>query len=147
MKNMVSCGLFTTSGGYSFIELLVAVTILGFVIAALLGLFTNSFQAITSAGKETTAVYLGQDKLETLKAKGFLYVHQNYTEAGTNSLIEDNLPGFNGFTRTTEVRVLNPPGSDNGHLANGLLQLDVKVSFALNGAQQEKTLSSYLAER
>lgn len=147
MKNMAACGHFSASDGYSFIELLVAITILGFVIAPLLGLFTGSFQAIASAGRETTALYLGQEKLESLKAKGFDFVYQHYAVSENSPFLEEDLPHHDGIKRITEVKTLKPPGTEEGCISSGLLKLEITVSYMLRGREQELVLSSYLSER
>lgn len=136
---------FRCVNGYSFIELLVAVAILGLVTAPLLAMFTGSFSSIAGAGRKSAAINLCREKIEILKAGGYEEVYDSYLVSG-GFMIEDDIPGWPGYSRVTEVKDL-APGSD--YLPAGSKLLSVKVTVYWQGGTYEtsESLESRLAKR
>ncbi len=138
--------LLRIAGGYTFIELMVAITILGFLIAPLLGLFTGSFSSITAAGNKTAAVNLGREKMESLKAGGYEFVYDYYVSRETSPFTEENIPAWPRYRRTTEVAPLKldqeefPPGAE-------LVHIKITVYWTDRGAESVEVLESTLGRR
>jgi len=133
--------------GYTYIELLVAITILGLVAAPLLALFTGSFTSIAEAGIKSSAVNLCREKMETLKAWGYEETYAFYLAGpGSPSCIEEEIPGHPHFRRVTEVTLLDP---ENESLPPGAEVLCLKVSVYRTGWKREisASLESRLARR
>jgi len=132
--------------GYSFIELLVALAILGLVSAPVLALFTGSFSSIAEAGRRSSAVNLCREKMETVKAGGYEAVYSYYIAAGGSPHVEEEIPGQPLFRRTTVVKALDPtenglpPGSD-------LLSIKITVSWTAGERELSESLVSRLAGR
>jgi len=147
LNKLASYDLFSEKGGYSLIELLIAVTILGLVVAPFLGLFGGSFGTIAAAGKQTEAIHLCQQKVESLKAKGYAKVYEDYIAGGNSPQTENDLTGAKEFVRSTSVSVPGLPENDNNTYPRGLLQIEVIVSFKTQNKENEEKLTTYLSER
>lgn len=147
MIKLASYVLFSEKCGYSLIELLIAVTILGLVVAPFLGLFGGSYNAIFTAGRETEALHLCQQKVESLKTKGYEQVYDDYINSGNSLQTEQNLPGAKGFVRSTSVSTPAPPDNGNNTYPQGLLQIEVTTSFETPGREHAVKLATYLGER
>ena len=133
--------------GYTFIELLIAITILGFVITPFLALFTGCFSSITLAGRQSIAINLGREKMESVKALGYDAVYDDYITNVGLPHTEDNIPPNTGFRRITEVNpLLFETAGNPGHILN-LLQVKVTVYWILHNKEYSETVESYLACR
>ncbi len=133
--------------GYTFIELLVAITILGLMIPPVFGLFTNSFFAITSAGQQTAAVNLSLEKLESVKAAGYDDVKKRYISSDSPLLNEENVPGWPQFRRETRVTFASEVAGTDHMLPPELLQVQVTVYWTIRNKEHSETLTSYLSKR
>ena len=133
--------------GYTFIELLIAITILGFVIAPFLALFTGCFSSIVLAGRQSVAINLCREKMESVKAPGYDAVCDDYITNAGSPEAEDNLPPNTGFRRVTEVTPLIFETAGNPGLILNLLQIEVTVYWMLNDHEYSETVESYLACR
>jgi len=147
LNKLAFSGLLSKSSGYSLIELLVAVTILGLVVAPFLGLFGGSYQAIAASNRQTKAVYLAQQKIETLKSKGYEQAYEQYIVTGDSPQVEEKLPGEKGFVRTTSVSARGTPENGVSTYPCKLLKIEVNVSFAIRSKEEKVSLSTYLSER
>lgn len=133
--------------GYTYIELLVAITILGLVATPLLTLFTGSYTSIAEAGIKSSALNLCREKMETLKTRGYEETYAFYLAGpGNPSYIEEDIPGHPHFRRITEVSLLDP---DHESLPPGAEVLCLKVSVYRSGWKREisASLESRLARR
>lgn len=133
--------------GYTFIEILVAITILGIAVVPLLGFFSSSFAAISNSGSQTRALNLCRDQIEMLKAEGFLSVYSHFITGGNNPLVENDLDLHPGKQRITKVQALTIEAETGSAPAAELLQITVKVKWISAGREHEETLQAYLAER
>jgi prepilin-type N-terminal cleavage/methylation domain-containing protein len=136
-----------STSGYTFIELLIALALLGIVVAPLLNLFATGYSFISHAREETTALNLCRTRLEEMRAMGYTAVCVQYLDSSSLPVSEFNPLDLDGFIRETNVtlvKLLANPGSD---LAIELLQIDVTVTWQENNRNFEETLSTYLANR
>lgn len=132
--------------GYTFIELLIAVTILALITAPLLALFATGFTAIRSAGEQTAAVNIGRAAMESVKAKGYAAAFEYYVGAGRSPTHESLPQGSGNFRLVTEVKPLSPEtGPFLGSLE--LLYIRISVSRPGQGGERSVILESYLAPR
>lgn len=136
---------FKSSAGYTFIELLLAITILALLIAPLLALFATAFKAITLAGQQTTAVNLCRAGIESLKSRDYEAVYGDYRAGGP--VLEDGpVEEAPLFRRKIEVEpVTLPAGPASPELE--LLQLTVTVSWTARGSQQSFSAETYMSPR
>lgn len=134
------------SRGYTLVELLVAVSLLGLVVAPFLGLITTSFTFINEAGQKTAATNLALEKMEIIKAGGFEEAYNHYILEAMNPHLEDNMPRWENFTRKTEVSVTCPAGLG---LPGDIEVLKVLVTVSWKQGDREKNvlLASKLARR
>jgi prepilin-type N-terminal cleavage/methylation domain-containing protein len=135
------------SGGYTFIELLIAITILGFVITPFLGLFSFSFSSIARAGHQSAALNLCRDKLETLKAEGFDTLYTDFITSAGNPLLETDLPTMPGYRRVTEVTPIEINALPAMEEPIELLLITVTVYWTANNQEYSETVESYLGKR
>lgn len=135
------------SCGYTFIELLIALTILGFVITPSIGLFSFSFSSIVRAGHQSAAVNLCRDKLETLKAEGYDSIYSDFITAANNPLLETDLPTMPGYRRVTEVSAVEINALPALEEPVELLLIAVTVYWTKNNQEYSETVESYLGKR
>lgn len=136
---------FKSSAGYTFIELLIAITILALLIAPLLALFATGFNAINLAGQQTTAVNLCRAGIESLKSRDYEAVYDDYLAGGP--VLEDGpVEGSPHFRRKMEVEPVTlyaGPASPDLEL----LQLKVTVSWTARERERSFSAETYLAPR
>lgn len=133
--------------GYTFIELLLAVTILALITAPILGLLATGFSAVHLAGQQSAAVNFCRAAMESVKSLGYAAAYEIYLLEGRSPLIEAPLPGAPNFRRVTEVTVLP---TEAGPALQGLELLQVRISVYWMGKGAEERsirLESYLAPR
>jgi prepilin-type N-terminal cleavage/methylation domain-containing protein len=135
------------SGGYTFIELLIAITILGFVITPFLGLFSFSFSSIARAGHQSAAINLCRDKMETLKAQGYENVYAGFITTANNPLFEADLPTMPDYRRVTEVTAIEIDDHPALEEPIELLLIAVTVYWTTNNQEYSETVESYLGKR
>jgi len=133
--------------GYTFIELLIALVLLGIVVTPLLNLFVTGYSCIVNARLHTTALNLCRARLEETRAMGYGAVYDLYLVAAPAPVIEPDPFDLAGFTRVTTVSVLDLPAATNAALPAQLLQIDVTVSWQENNRELKETLSTYLGKR
>lgn len=136
-----------STDGYTFIELLLAITMLAFVVTPFIGLFTYSFSSIALAGRQSGAVNLCREKMESLKALGYDSVYDCYIIEGASPRYEDDLAQNPGFRRNTEVIPLSITTSGTPQRTLELLHLKIKVSWTVRDQEYSETVESYLARR
>lgn len=78
-------------GGFSLLEVLIAMVILTVGVLACVALFETGMKALQSGNKWTVAVELAQNKMESLLATNV-------------SLLSDGLDEFEGVTRSWSIR-------------------------------------------
>ncbi len=137
---------FFSNCGYTLIELLVAVAILGLVAAPIFTLFNSGFSSIAVAGRQSAAINLCREKMETVKAGDFDQLYDFYISNAGSPHVEDNIPGAPLFRRVTEVDVVNPA---NGSLPPGaeVLSVTVSVYWTSGSGEKSESLESRLARR
>lgn len=75
---------FLNTGGFTLIEIVVSLMILGIIAVAFLPVFSNSFAHIMSAGKRSKADYAAQKAIENrLAGSGATFDHINTSENTT----------------------------------------------------------------
>ncbi len=141
MKNV----LLPKSGGYTFIELLVAITILGIVIAPFLGLLTSGFSSIAAAGRKTTAINLAREEMETIKAVGYDFAYDYFITAGNSPFTENIIPLWPQYRRVTEVYPLE---LEEELLSDAeLLSIRITVYWTMHETVFSEALESTLCRR
>jgi prepilin-type N-terminal cleavage/methylation domain-containing protein len=135
------------TSGYTFIELLIALALLGIVVAPLLNLFATGYSFIGDARKETTALNLCRTRLEEMRAMGYTAVCVQYLDSSSLPVSEFNPLGLDGFTRRTNVTLVELATNNSSNPSVELLQIDVTVTWHENNRDYEETLSTYLAHR
>ncbi len=133
--------------GYTFIELLVAISILGFVIAPFLALFTNSFSSIALSGRETTAINLCREKMESVKAIGYTAVYKFYITDNHSPQHENDLLSAPGFRRVTEINTVIISTAGTPQHVIELLHIKTTAYWMVRDLEYSETLDSYLACR
>jgi len=134
------------SNGYTFIELLLAVTLLALITTPMLTLFVTALSAVHSAGQQTTAVNLCRAAMESVKAAGYDAAYETFIIEALSPIVESSLPGAANFRRVTEVISLTP---ESGPLLHSLEILHIRITVYWPGQGRERyvVLESYLAPR
>ncbi len=132
--------------GYTFIELLIAVAILGIVITPLFTLFSVSSLSIYNSGNHTLAANLCRDQIESLKASGYDSVLELCCNTGSAFLVENNLPDYPAFSRTTRIQTYTAAPLQGGESDLPepplLLLIEVIVSWSGRGALYSETVTT-----
>jgi len=90
-------------GGFTFVEVMLAVVILSIALISLLDLFHTSLISYRSAGEDTESLNLGQAVLEQLLAKDYTDPDLNTGVTGPKAY-----PGFSDYTYEIEITVYDP---------------------------------------
>jgi prepilin-type N-terminal cleavage/methylation domain-containing protein len=143
----MNMAFFRSNSGYTFIELLIALTILSFVVAPFLGLFGGSFSAISAAGRQSAAINLCREKIETTKADGYDAVNNHFITSANNPLIETEIPAMPGYRRVTSVCPIEIDYNGDQGIPLKLLHISVTVSWTLYNKNYSETVESYLGQR
>ncbi len=136
-----------STGGYTLIELLLALAVLGLVAAPCFALFTAGISAISSAGNRTEALYLCRNKVEELKSFGYDGIYSFYLENNNNPYLESNPDGYQDYSRVSSVvpvTIYTEPISGNEAI---VLQVDVTVKWEQHRSEKEHSLSCYILAR
>ena len=136
--------------GYTFVELLLAITILGMVITPLYSLLSGSRQMIAVAGNKTIAISLCREKLESLKAEGYANLYQHYQALGNEPLIEHDPVDTPQFQRETIIQPFNPAdiiSCEESQLPSAnLFEIEVTVSWPLPQPKYSEKLITLVGE-
>jgi prepilin-type N-terminal cleavage/methylation domain-containing protein len=131
--------------GYTFIELLVAITVLALVFVPLAALFTGGYMGMVRAGRRTAASNLCREKIEEIKANGYsYYLGQISTSAnGVIVEIEDTVGEKNLFKRETTLECVKMQNL----LDLEVITISVKVSWKELEIVRSVKMESYLSSR
>jgi prepilin-type N-terminal cleavage/methylation domain-containing protein len=136
----------TCCKGYTFIELLIAVAILGIVITPIFTLFSVSSLSISNSGNHTLAANLCRNQIESLKASGYDTVLELCDNAGSAYLVEENLPDYPAFSRTTVIQTYTADFLQNmeSDLKDSplLLLIKVTVNWPVRGSLHSETVTT-----
>jgi prepilin-type N-terminal cleavage/methylation domain-containing protein len=132
--------------GYTFIELLVAIAILGLVVTPLLTLFTTGYFLISNARQQTIALNLCRSKLEEVKSPGYYSTQDLQFNAFGSPIIEFDPEGFSGYRRETFFSAYALPTDSNDPPLLELVQVDVAVFWPVQSGEQSETLSYLLGK-
>jgi len=130
--------------GYTLVELLIAVTLLGMIAVPVLALFVGSSSWITGARNRSTALNLCRDRIEELRSACCGEVIPSYLPLDSFPLIEDEIPGYPDFRRQTAVSPLLLEWGTDPPLQPEVLLIEVTVSWELRGRENQEILTCYL---
>ncbi len=127
----------TGEEGFSLIEVIAVVAILGIVMAPVLSMYAGASFATLLAGKETTAVALAQERMEELKGTGYSALEMILGDKKELHL-EETLGPFKTDTLISSVGIDTIlPGEDGK-----LIRLEVTVSWG-DGYGRSLSLTSH----
>lgn len=137
-----------SSGGYTFIELLIAIAILGMIVSPFLMMFTGSYLSINSSGNQSIAINLCRQQVEKIKALGYDSALSNYSADKVNiNTLEENIDGFPGFKRLTIVKPYIFTCTNNPELDVELLLIEVSVTWKEGKSERQEILKTLLSNR
>ncbi len=137
-----------SNSGYTFIELLIALTILGLIVTPILMMFSGSLQAINSAGSHSAAINLCRQQMEYVKALGYQSALQLYAdESEIDNPRENNIDGFPGFKRVTSVKPFAVSCTNTSALEVELVLIEITVTWEERGVLKEERLQGLLSSR
>lgn len=125
--------------GFTLLEVVISVLILGIVLVPLMGLFFGSQQRYDRSTETTIAANLAQQKIEELVGAN-LDTYEENPESWTEF---EEYPGY-----FYQVDVTPPEtGSELDKDKLNLYLIDVRVQYQAGGKTQNVSLSTYLADR
>lgn len=113
-------------GGFTLIEVMIAVLLTAITVIGVLGLFRVETRASSTSRRETEAAVLAQDKLEELRTEAAPTA--NLTGSDTP---KDELSGLFPWTRTWSISVTTDPA---------VYSIDVTVTWDDNGTTRSVTV-------
>lgn len=140
--------------GYTFIELLIAITILGLMIPPLLALFSGSFRIINNAANLTIAANLCRERQEELQAIGYEALTEIVNANTMAQLFIDDgeverYPGFHRkvlLTPYPEITSGIPPHLLPDSEKLPLLMFEVTVSWTAHNREYSKTIAGLIGQ-
>lgn len=122
---------------FTFVEVIVALTIVSISLLALLRLHVISIRTVSTAQVKSQAVFLANEKIAETLAVG-------YPKQGSDSgSVEKNGLSLNWRTEVKEVRL---PELDEANVT-GLRKILVDVSWKQGAGRQNLQMSTYVADR
>lgn len=137
--------------GFTFTELLVAITILALVSIPVLSMLLNGYSYTVMAGRQTVAANLCRDKIEELKSEGFskydLLIRDKPDGRYRIPSAEDPLPeGYELYRRETVIeRRESIKGSSASALEADYLRVRVTVYWTERGGENSVEMETSLA--
>ncbi len=132
--------------GFTFTELLVAITILALALVPILALLVNGYTYTVMSGRQTIAANLCRDKIEDLKSEGFskYILLVRASPAGTYSISsdEDPLPEEYGLYRRETIMEEKSSGSG---IAASYLRVKVTVYWNEKGGERSVEMETNMA--
>ena len=130
------------NSGYTLVEIILAIAILGLVIVPIFGFMTNSSGIITHADKREMALLIAQQRMEFLKSLGYVELSDNrvtdpptYVEIGST---DDGYPNYNDSKY--DIKMIE---DKIGESTEGIIDISVRVTWD----DKETVLKSKLADR
>lgn len=119
--------LLKLSGGFTLVEVLIALAILGIIIPAAVGIFAAGNNYLSGGGSETIAVKIAQERLEEVKSLKFASVQsKGFTVEGGITECYGEIEDFPRYKRVTEVTgEENPFTGEEDHLQIARIKVTV----------------------
>lgn len=130
--------------GYTLVELLIAVTLLGIVTAPLITLFTTASSWTANARCRSAALNLCRERIEELRSAGCGEVTPFNPNGHTFPVTEDEIPGHPGFRRQTTILPQQLEWGIDPPIHPEVFLIEVTVSWELGGREHSETLFCYL---
>src|SRR6056297_2948172 len=130
------------NSGYTLVEIILAIAILGIAIVPILGYMTNSSGIITHADKREMSLLIAQQRMEFLKSQGYEELSNNYvTDPATYVEITSSDAGYPNFNESKyNISLIEEQISED---TVGIIDIIVRVTW--DGRETE--LKSKLADR
>jgi prepilin-type N-terminal cleavage/methylation domain-containing protein len=129
--------------GFTVIEILISLFVLGVVLVAIWGLFTLSMKTNTSAGDQTECSVLAQQQMERLKDADYDSLAQGGSidtpMSGFNESFDTNHDTRNDFRVSWAIAFATAPSSTKGLSAKGISMMSLKVKCESLRAQAAGT--------
>lgn len=126
----------TRSSGFTFVEVLIALTVASIALLGLLRLHLLSTTAADAAQTTSQAVFVAQQQIAEVLARGF---PRQGTTSGT---VERN---GQTFTWTTEIRDVARSGS-RAAMPTGLREVSTTVTWTLASDEKTMTVKTFVAD-
>lgn len=134
--------------GYTFVELLVAITMLAIVFIPVAALLTTGYAGMVRAGRRTAAANLCREKIEEVKANGYSYYRDliNAAPDGIYVEIESSPGGFNYFRRETMMQRLEL-ALEGENVSAPVINITVQVRWQEFETERSVKMESSLTRR
>lgn len=131
-----------SSQGFTLVEVLVALAVIGIGLVVILQVFPSGFSIEKNSQLETQATLCAQEKIEFLLSKSF-------SELSIGTVIESSLPNpFERFSRTTKISFIDSNLQESGS-ATTFKKIETTVSWKspLKIGSKEVKLITLFAEK
>lgn len=130
------CRAMADARGFSLVEALVALAVLGILVPAVVGIFMGGNSFLHAAADRTAAVKIAQERIEEIKSKGFAAIDTG--ELAMGELIPEDygcIEGYADFRRTTMVSPEDMGLAGEGTPLNGVR---ITVTVYWNGRENPR---------
>lgn len=116
--------------GFTIIELVVAIVVLGIAVPPLLAFFAQTGEASVRSERETTAYFLAMEKIEEVVAdrhasgRGYAYLD------AANYPSENPVSGFASYQRSVAFEEVDPSDLETAQSGSGYMKATVTVSYS-----------------
>jgi prepilin-type N-terminal cleavage/methylation domain-containing protein len=133
--------------GFTLIELLLAIALLAIIAIPLAAHFGGSYAGAARASRQTEALNLCREKIETIKAGGCSRYLEEIEESsgGNRTEVEEHLGRNELFQRETRLQIIDY--LHDGDPDEALILINVKVSWPEGEEERTVQLESYISER
>jgi prepilin-type N-terminal cleavage/methylation domain-containing protein len=136
------------NSGYTLIEVMVGVCVLGIAVTSLYGGFVNGFGMMETTRENLRASQIMEERMETIR----LYTWNQVTNTGfistsfTNSYYPDGITtGTSGITYTGSITVVKLATNLPSTYRDNMRQVNVQVGWMSRNVPRERSMQTFVA--
>lgn len=122
--------------GFTILEVVIAMLIIGIITVPALGLFSSSLQLYDRSTESTIAINLAQLKMEEI-------IGTDVGEYERNPVEWKKFSEYTGYNYQVDINLESPASSETPNL----YRVDVRVRYQAGGQPQNLSLSTYLVDK
>jgi len=130
--------------GYTFIEVLVAAALLGFLVFSLYTTFSFGFATVALSQENLRADQILVQKLETLRVYDWSKIDSSYIPTNFTSSFSTSGTTNRGVTYTGAIAITPAPVTES--YSNTLRQVTVSLAWVSGGVPRSRSLTTFVSQ-